>query len=404
MCQETLHTRLRGRLFSSVASACAQCVLSLAPRRSVRFYDVTPYFARAVPRSSSLPRDDHFLCRFPAERGFHKVPFPCSFSLWCMSSEICTFSRDQPDDFNGYGYFLVRLYCAGLRFQANIVEEYVPLSVSAAHLRGFEEDSRSEVVFWIDEWSIEFGYHWFDVAHIHGHSPLLGPGILLRRLIGTHSARKTSSHTLSCFPVLRRTRLSSSFPAEKHMCIVLAMEAREGPDHEDKAEFLMAATDHLFEVLMATYHPPGIPDEVACKPSHTSGPYESFGRLHQQCVHDPWRCGSTLASSVLQCHHLQHLCIVLEWEAREGPNTQGQAGRFMAETGHHLEDVTASKVEVLEHLRDTLYQFHCRRQMLPLHGSIFYCWRQTPPLHGNVVHAGFHRHGRSSTTLPSRAT
>ena len=29
-----------------------------------------------------------------------------------------------------------------------------------AHLRGFEEDSRSEVVFWIDEWSIEFGYHW----------------------------------------------------------------------------------------------------------------------------------------------------------------------------------------------------------------------------------------------------
>ena len=28
----------------------------------------------------------------------------------------------------------------------------------AAHLRGFEEDSRSEVVFWIEEWSIEFGF------------------------------------------------------------------------------------------------------------------------------------------------------------------------------------------------------------------------------------------------------
>ena len=26
----------------------------------------------------------------------------------------------------------------------------------AAHLRGFEEDSRSGVVFWIEEWSIEF--------------------------------------------------------------------------------------------------------------------------------------------------------------------------------------------------------------------------------------------------------
>ena len=28
----------------------------------------------------------------------------------------------------------------------------------AAHLRGFEEVSRSEVVFWIEEWSIEFGF------------------------------------------------------------------------------------------------------------------------------------------------------------------------------------------------------------------------------------------------------
>ena len=40
-----------------------------------------------------------------------------------------------------------------------------------AHLRGFEEDSRSEVVFCIDEWSIEFGYHWlmllmFLTAHL----------------------------------------------------------------------------------------------------------------------------------------------------------------------------------------------------------------------------------------------
>ena len=50
----------------------------------------------------------------------------------------------------------------------------------------------------------------------------------------------------------------------------------------------------------------------------------------------------TLASSVLQCHHLQHMCIVLAREAREGPNTQGQAGRFMAVTGHHLEDVMAN--------------------------------------------------------------
>ena len=32
-----------------------------------------------------------------------------------------------------------------------------------AHLRGFEEDSRSEVVFWIEEWSIEFGRYCFIV-------------------------------------------------------------------------------------------------------------------------------------------------------------------------------------------------------------------------------------------------
>ena len=34
---------------------------------------------------------------------------------------------------------------------------------TSAHLRGFEEDSRPEVVFWIDELSMEFGCHWFIV-------------------------------------------------------------------------------------------------------------------------------------------------------------------------------------------------------------------------------------------------
>merc|ERR1712227_982969 len=32
-----------------------------------------------------------------------------------------------PDDFNGYGYFYVRLYWSGFGFDANIVEEYVDL-------------------------------------------------------------------------------------------------------------------------------------------------------------------------------------------------------------------------------------------------------------------------------------
>merc|ERR1711881_757417 len=33
-----------------------------------------------------------------------------------------------PDDFNGYGYFYVRLYGTGFGFDANIVEEYVLLA------------------------------------------------------------------------------------------------------------------------------------------------------------------------------------------------------------------------------------------------------------------------------------
>merc|ERR1711959_690101 len=34
-----------------------------------------------------------------------------------------------PDDFNGYGYFYVRLYWTGFGLPANIVEEYILLSI-----------------------------------------------------------------------------------------------------------------------------------------------------------------------------------------------------------------------------------------------------------------------------------
>ena len=39
------------------------------------------------------------------------------------------FSCRGPDDFNGYGYFYVRLYWTGFGLPANIVEEYILLSV-----------------------------------------------------------------------------------------------------------------------------------------------------------------------------------------------------------------------------------------------------------------------------------
>ena len=38
---------------------------------------------------------------------------------------------------------------------------------------GLKRDLGSEVVFWMDdEYSITFGSHWCDVAHVHDHSPL----------------------------------------------------------------------------------------------------------------------------------------------------------------------------------------------------------------------------------------
>ena len=54
--------------------------------------------------------------------------------------------------------------------------------------------------------------------------------------------------------------LHRSPSAEKHLRIVLAMEAREGLNTRDKVESLPVATGHLFEGTMGIYHPPGIAD------------------------------------------------------------------------------------------------------------------------------------------------
>ena len=48
--------------------------------------------------------------------------------------------------------------------------------------------------------------------------------------------------------------LHRSPSAEKHLRIVLAMEAREGLNTRDKVESLPVATGHLFEGTMGTYH------------------------------------------------------------------------------------------------------------------------------------------------------
>ena len=65
--------------------------------------------------------------------------------------------------------------------------------------------------------------------------------------------------------------------AETDARMELTMESREGPTTQDGTGHLMAVSRLLFEGTMATCHPSSIPDEVACKPCHTSGPSDSFG-------------------------------------------------------------------------------------------------------------------------------
>ena len=85
----------------------------------------------------------------------------------------------------------------------------------AAHLRGFEEDSRSEVVFWIDEWSIEFGYHWlmlltFTTTHLLTSRPTLRSRSLCASwappltggLCGDLSPHRTTMTQTKCCPIL----------------------------------------------------------------------------------------------------------------------------------------------------------------------------------------------------------
>ena len=57
---------------------------------------------------------------------------------------------------------------------------------------------------------------------------------------------------------------------------VLAMEAREGPNTQDRAEHLTAATGHTFEDVMTTYHPPGIAGQVAGTSSNTQSAFRQL--------------------------------------------------------------------------------------------------------------------------------
>ena len=71
-----------------------------------------------------------------------------------------------------------------------------------------------------------------------------------------------------------------SLSAEKHVRIVLAVEAREGPNTQDKADRLVAATCHLFEEVTATCHPPGIAGYLAGKSSNTRWAFRQLGEKY----------------------------------------------------------------------------------------------------------------------------
>ena len=53
--------------------------------------------------------------------------------------------------------------------------------------------------------------------------------------------------------------------AQKYMVVVLGMEQREGPGAKEKADRLIEKHRHRFHDMLATYHPPDIPGEVAGK-------------------------------------------------------------------------------------------------------------------------------------------
>jgi hypothetical protein len=66
--------------------------------------------------------------------------------------------------------------------------------------------------------------------------------------------------------------------ARENIRVVLAMEAREGPSGQRKAERLIEKTSHLFAGMIATFHPANLPGEIAGKSSNTQWGYREAMR------------------------------------------------------------------------------------------------------------------------------
>ena len=113
-----------------------------------------------------------------------------------------------------------------------------------AHFRGFEEDSRSEVVFWIDEWLIEFG---FTVS-------------LSRNMCGYHAAY--SSYilplTLACYR-LGQSRDSDVVAEDHHMfykcCFAAVWNSLDVPAPDDCISAINPKMAHRPMILPARFQP-----------------------------------------------------------------------------------------------------------------------------------------------------
>ena len=100
--------------------------------------------------------------------------------------------------------------------------------------------------------------------------------------------------------------------AVKHASVAFTFEARELPNTQDKAGRPVAAIGHYHEDMMATYHPPGIAEELDCTSSviqlafqqlrvkHTLSCFRITGRTRQrETLENLGRSPATENSSVL---------------------------------------------------------------------------------------------------------
>ena len=162
----------------------------------------------------------------------------------------------------------------------------------------------------------------------------------------TVSPSSPTSHILSCLRITRRrccvsrslcTSRPLSFGRRNTCALVLAMEARENLNTQDKSDRLTTATGNLFEDTMANYHPSGVAGEVAGHPIPLRRSID--GRFLGRAGLCFERLLKILAA-LLRKRNTS--ALVLAMEAREGPNNRDPAGCLLAATGHHLKDMMAT--------------------------------------------------------------